>query len=162
MDQANVATQGGRELMLAKKSWTAYVGLGFLGLVLLFIVVPVIWGSSSIWIGAPALIVTAAFVIYKFLVIKSVLLYCDEDGIWLYSGILPWNKGVRGVKWRDLDEAVYFQGMGSWLFKSYTMRIGHRFTKSSEIILSHMRHGHEAVAEINTRHQDLVRNNLLT
>lgn len=89
----------------------------------------------------------------------------DQDnvtGVWVYSGILPWNKGVAGVKWRDLDEAVYFQSMGSWLFKSYSVRIGHRFTKSSEILLSHWARGHEAAMAINGQHQDLVRANALT
>lgn len=28
---------------------------------------------------------------------------------WMICCVLPWNKGVAGVKWRDLDEAVYFQ-----------------------------------------------------
>lgn len=53
--------------------------------------------------------------------------------IWVYSGVLPWSKGVAGIKWRDLDEAVYFQGPVSGALRSYCLRIGHRFTKSSEI-----------------------------
>lgn len=88
---------------------------------------------------------------------KSFHLYFDDVGVWVYSGVLPWNKGVAGVKWRDLDEAVYFQSMGSWLFKSYSIRIGLRFTKSSEILLSHWARGNEVVMEINGQHQALVR-----
>jgi len=51
--------------------------------------------------------------------------------------------------------------MASWLFKSYSIRIGHRFTKSSEILLSHMMRGDESVMIINSRHQELVRANAL-
>lgn len=42
--------------------------------------------------------------------LRAVHLYCGDVGVWVYSGVLPWNKGVAGVKWRNLDEAVYFQG----------------------------------------------------
>jgi hypothetical protein len=119
------------------------------------------WHAS--WI-AGALVLAAAFALmgYKVLTIMSVHLYCDDNGIWLYSGVLPWNKGISGVKWRDLDEATYFQAMWSWMFGSYSMRVGHRFTKSSEMLLTHIARGHDAVIAINERHQDLVRNNLLT
>ena len=58
------------------------------------------------------------------------------DVVWAYSGVLPWKKGVAGVKWRDMDEATFEQGFWSWITGSYTVRIGHRFTKASEIVLT--------------------------
>lgn len=61
------------------------------------------------------------------------------------------------MKWRDIDEAAFFQGLWSWLFKSYTIRVGHRFTKSSELVLSHMARGHDAAMHVNTVHQELMR-----
>jgi hypothetical protein len=88
--------------------------------------------------------------------LRSVQLYYDDVGVWLYSGILPWSKGVRGVKWRDMDEAVYMQSFGSWLLRSWTIRVGHRFTKASEITLTSMARGREAVAIINQQHQRLI------
>lgn len=89
---------------------------------------------------------------YNVLLLRSVRLYADDTGVWVYSGILPWAKGMYGVKWRDLEDAVFFQTFTSWLCKSYTVRIGHRFTKSSEIIIPHVHRGHEAVTTINERH----------
>ena len=52
---------------------------------------------------------------------------------------------------------VVFLGMGSWLLKSYTVRIGHRFTKANEIVMTHMASGHQAVMTVNAMHQELVR-----
>ncbi len=156
MDQDNSATVRSEISSLGGKSWTAYVRVVLFSIVLLLIVTPVAW-SASVTAGALALIASLAFVVYQFLLLKSFHLYFDDVGVWVYSGILPWKKGVAGVKWRDLDEAVYFQSMGSWLFKSYSIRIGHRFTKSSEILLSHWARGHEAVMAINGQHEGLVR-----
>lgn len=161
MDQDNTASPSSSNIKtLGGKSWTAYVGTVLIGFVLFFMITPLAWRAS--WVaGIIAIICSLLFIAYKFLVLRSVHLYYDDVGIWVYSGVLPWNKGVNGVKWRDLDEAVYFQTIWSWLFKSYSMRIGHRFTKTSEVLLSHMARGHESVSEINSQHQELVRANAL-
>lgn len=156
MDQDNNAKIESEILSLGGKSWTAYVRLIISSLILLLLLTPFAW-SISMAVGVIILSVSLVFLVYQFLLLKSFHLYLDDVGVWVYSGVLPWNKGVAGVKWRDLDEAVYFQSMGSWLFKSYSIRIGHRFTKSSEILLSHWARGHEAVMTINRQHQELVR-----
>lgn len=156
MDQDNSANVHAGATSLGGKSWTAYVRVVLIGIVLLLVVTPLAF-SASVVAGIVVLAVSLAFIVYQFLLLKSFHLYFDDVGVWVYSGVLPWNKGVAGVKWRDLDEAVYFQSMSSWLFKSYSIRIGHRFTKSSEILLSHWGSGHEAVMSINGQHQELVR-----
>lgn len=141
--------------LLARKSWTAYVRLVFLGLAGLLLV-----GAASYahWIaGLVALAVIGGALTYQVLEVRSHKLYIDDIGVWRTGGVLPWKKGVAGVKWRDLDEAVFEQGMGSWLLKSYTVRIGHRFTKANEIVMTDMARGHEAVMTINATHQELVR-----
>lgn len=160
MDQDNSATFPSEIASLGGKSWTAYVRVVFISIVLLFVVTPMAW-SASVTFGVIALTTSLAFLVYQFLFLKSFHLYFDDAGVWVYSGVLPWNKGVSGVKWRDLDEATYFQSVGSWLFKSYSIRIGHRFTKSNEILLSHWARGHEAVMTINGTHQELVKANAL-
>ena len=160
MDQENAQTPGTSITSLGRKSWTAYLGVIFLGLVLLLLLVPLAWQLSA-GFGMIVFALVSAFLAYKILTINSCHLYCDDSGVWVYSGILPWKKGVQGVKWRDLDEAVYFQNMGSWLFKSYSLRIGHRFTKSSEVLLSHIARGDQSVIAINTQHRELVRQNRL-
>lgn len=160
MDQDNAATISANAKQLGGKSWTAYFGIGLAAFFLLLGAVPMAWLVS--WVaGLTVLVVSVAFVSYKILLIRSYNLYYDDVGVWIYSGILPWKKGVIGVKWRDLDEAVYFQTFWSWLFKSYSVRIGHRFTKSSEIFLTHMAQGHASAMTINSQHQELVRANAL-
>lgn len=161
MDQDNSAAVPSEMVSLGGKSWTAYVRVVFIGIGLLLIGTPLAWYASAT-AGIVVMVASLAFVVYQFLLLNSFHLYFDDVGVWVYSGVLPWNKGVAGVKWRDLDEAVYFQSMGSWLFKSYTIRIGHRFTKSSEILLSHWALGHEAVMAINGQHQELVREGALS
>ncbi len=160
MDQEYAQAPDGSVTTLGRKAWTAYIGTGLLGLFLLLCIVPIAWHAST-GFGLIVLLLTVAFIGYKALTIHSYHLYRDDVGVWVYSGILPWKKGVRGVKWRDLDEAVYFQTLWSWLFKSYSLRIGHRFTKSSEIFLSHIARGDKCVMDINGEHQELVRQNLL-
>jgi len=145
---------------LYHKSWTAYVGLFVLWLVLLAIVGLLAWGGFN-WVAVAVSVPGILVLAYNSFLLKSVRLYFDDAGVWVYSGLFPWNKGVIGVRWRDLDEAVYFPTLWSWLFKSYSIRIGHRFTRSSEILLTHMAQGHEAVMAINSRHQELVRKNAL-
>jgi hypothetical protein len=72
----------------------------------------------------------------------------------LFRGILPWNKGVAGVKWRDVEDAVFYTGFLSWAFNSHSLRVGHRFTKASEIFLGNVRHGRQAVEHINELHRE--------
>jgi len=107
--------------------------------------------------AASVLALSAVLVGYRFLLVRSVQLYYDDLGVWVFSGVLPWKQGVSGVKWRDIDEATYVNSFVSWATRSYTIRIGHRFTKGSEIVLHHIAGGRRAVETINAVHQDLIR-----
>jgi hypothetical protein len=147
---------GGDSTTLGRKAWTAYLGVILGGLVLIILLVPIAWHFSTT-IGIVTLLVILAGTGYKFMELRAYRLYFNEMGVWLYSGILPWNKGVRGVKWRDLDDATYTRGMGSWLLKSYSIRVGHRFTRSNEMLLTGIAHGDKAVVAINQHLQDMAR-----
>lgn len=160
MEQDNAPNAASDAISLGGKSWTAYFGIALIAIIVVPITVALAW-RASLGLGLTLMLVALAILTYQVLEIRSYQLYYDDVGIWLFSGILPWKKGVVGVKWRDLDEAIYFQTFWSWLFKSYSMRIGHRFTKSSEILLSHMARGQESVQKINEQHQQLVRENAL-
>jgi hypothetical protein len=109
--------------------------------------------TVSIFVLVPSLSVC----IYKILFLRSMRVYTDDVGVWLYRGILPWSKGVRGVKWRDIEDAMYYTGFLSWMFRSYTVRIGHRFTKTSEIYVYHLARGQNAVEHINQLHQSILK-----
>jgi hypothetical protein len=145
--------------VIGRKSWLAYVGVAVLAAILLGGLLPLafMWNETA---ALCVLLGSGALLFYRIAMLRSVQLYVDDVGVWVHAGVLPWKKGVTGVKWRDIDEATYAQGFWSWLTRSYMVRIGHRFTKSNEIVLTNIGGGKQAVATINARHQALVRSGL--
>lgn len=148
-------------------SWLAYIKttLKFLLLIILITVGTAMASGSAkdpaelylgIGIGCTISLIVIAFFTYRVLFLRSVQVYTDDIGVWLYRGILPWSKGTLGVKWRDLEDAVYYPNFVSWLFRSYTVRVGHRFTKTSEIVVADLSHGREAVEHINGVHREML------
>jgi len=133
-------------------SWVAYVRPTIVLLVSLAVAALLFRGGIQFVVS---LLILGWFV-YSILSVRAVRLFVNNDGIWLSGGILPWNKGVSGLLWRDLDAASYYTGFFSWAAKSYRVRIGHRFTKTSELFLQHVRDGNRAVEMINGMHRDRV------
>ena len=156
MEEDNATRSSPNAHVVGVKSWIAYVGVMVLAALLFFVLLPLtfMWNEIA---AAVVLVVSAIIVGYRFLLLRSVQLYYDDVGVWVYSGVLPWKKGVAGVKWRDMDEATFEQGFWSWITGSYTIRIGHRFTKASEIRLTDIARGKDAVATLNAHQQGLIR-----
>lgn len=161
MEQDNATSTPANANVVGVKSWIAYFGTLVLGALLFFVLLPLAFMWNEIAAGA-VFVASAILVGYQFLLLRSVQLYYDEVGVWTYSGVLPWKKGVTGVKWRDMDEATFVQGFWSWLTGSYTVRIGHRFTKSNEIVLTNIARGKAAVATLNAYQQGLIRENVIS
>jgi hypothetical protein len=155
MEERN-APAAAQAQVIGVKSWLAYAGVAALGVILFGVLLPVSfrWNEMA---ALAVLLLSAALVAYEFLLVRSVQLYIDDLGVWVHSGVLPWKKGVVGVKWRDMDEATFVNGFKSWATRSYTIRIGHRFTRGSEIVLTNIARGKDAVALVNARHQALIR-----
>ena len=156
MEEDNATRSGPNAHVVGVKSWVAYLGLILLAAILFGALLPLSFLVSPI-LAAVVMTLSAILVVYRFLVIRSVQLYHDDVGVWMYSGILPWKKGIAGVKWRDMDEATFEQGFWSWISGSYTIRIGHRFTKASEIRLTNIARGKDAVTRVNAEHQNMIR-----
>lgn len=156
MDDTNAGHNSAQAQVIGRSSWVAYFGVAVLALILLGGALPLafLWNETA---AIVVLVASGALLFYRIALLRSVQLYVDDAGVWVHSGVLPWKKGVTGVKWRDIDEATYAQGFWSWITRSYMVRIGHRFTKSNEIVLRHIGGGKQAVATINARHQALVR-----
>ncbi|MGI4716942.1 MAG: hypothetical protein ACRYGO_01990 [Janthinobacterium lividum] len=142
--------------VIGVKSWLAYAGVAALAVALFFVALPLAFRWNEI-AAACVLAGSALLVAYRFLLVRSVQLYYDDVGVWVVSGVLPWKRGVSGVKWRDMDEASYAGGFVSWAARSWTVRIGHRFTKDSEIVLHHIAYGRKAVETVNALHQQMIR-----
>jgi hypothetical protein len=155
MEEDNASKVSAAAQVIGVKSWLAYAGVAVQALLALA-VAAFITAQSPVF-GAVFLALAAPFIAYNFLLVRSVQLYHDDVGVWVYSGVLPWKKGVAGVKWRDMDEATFVNGFWSWATGSYAVRIGHRFTKDSEILLTNIASGKDAVAALNTKHQEMIR-----
>jgi len=155
MEEQNAAGASTAQV-IGLKSWLAYAGVLALAILLFGVLLPLafLWHELA---ALAVLLLSALLVAYEFLLVRSVQLYMDDLGVWVHSGVLPWKKGISGVKWRDMDEATFTNDFTSWITGSYTVRIGHRFTKGSEIVLTNIARGKQAVAIVNARHQALIR-----
>lgn len=154
----NTSSLGGT--ILARKSWLSYLLLVFV--TFLLVIGSILVGvASNFTVGIIVLATTVSWATYRFLVLRSYKIYYDDRGVWIYSGVLPWTKGVSGVKWRDLDEAVFHQSLLGWIANSYTVQLSHRYTKTGEIFMTHTAKGREVSGEINYLHQEMARTGLL-
>ena len=157
MEEDNASTSSPGAHVVGVKSWITYLGTIVLAAILFGVLLPAAFHFGNEIAAAVVMAVSAIIVGYRFLMLRSVQLYYDDVGVWVHSGVLPWKKGVAGVKWRDMDEATFVQGFWSWITRSYTVRIGHRFTKDSEIVLTNIANGKRTVATLNARQQELIR-----
>jgi hypothetical protein len=147
--------------ILATKSWTAYCSVFAVASVMLLVFV-LLFSIGNIVLGLGVMLLAAGFLIYRIADILSYKLYYDQNGVWIYSGVLPWSRGVNGVKWRDLDEAAFFQSALGWMANSYTIRISHRYTKSEEIRMTHTANGLRVAGQVNLLHQERLKNGDIT
>jgi hypothetical protein len=95
------------------------------------------------------IVLTVLYTIYSVAMLRSIRLFTDETGVWMHSGVFPWEMGIIGVKWRDISEATYQRGFLGWVLRSYSVRVGHRFTNGQELLLSNVHRGNYAVEHIN-------------
>jgi len=149
----NTSSLGGT--ILARKSWLNYVLLVFTTL-LLFLGSIIVLAASNFMVGSFAVVISLSWFTYRLLALRSYKIYYDDTGVWIFSGILPWTKGISGVKWRDLDEAVFYQSMLGWVANSYTVQLSHRYTKTNEIFMTHTAKGRDVSGQINSIHQEMV------
>ena len=157
-DQDNLSRVSSNAVTLCHKSWTAYVGIVLRLFIVIGLAIAAFYWQADYWhVIALLLILALLFIGYQFAYLRSYKLYYDDMGVWIYSGILPWKRGVAGVKWRDLDEATFHNSFWSWMSGSYTIQLKHRFTKTSEIIEANMARGKQVVITINQQQQQFIR-----
>ncbi|HHU1575966.1 TPA: hypothetical protein ACUA4C_004873 [Escherichia coli] len=106
--------------------------------------------NTGLWFIPYVLIVISSLLfVLRIIYLSKIRLYLNQNGVYVKRGIFPWTKGVYGTAWRDIADANYYTGFIPWLTKSYCVRVGHRFTKTSEIVVPNVSKGHEAVMKIN-------------
>lgn len=153
LDKAASPTQAH---VIGVKSWTAYAGVVVLAALLFYVALPLAFRWNEL-AAAVVMALSALIIAYRFLALRSVLLYYDDIGVWVVSGVLPWNKGVRGVKWRDMSDANCSGGFLAWITRSTTVHIGHRFARNEGIVLHQIARGRQAVETVNAIHRQMIR-----
>jgi hypothetical protein len=111
--------------------------------------------TVSAWLaigGGTVVLLALLWFGYRFAALRSVRLYTDTQGVWRRRGVFPWARNTYGVRWRDLEGATFKGGFGSWLMRSWDIRVGHRFTRTSELVLEHVPNGKRVVELINAMH----------
>lgn len=143
-----------------KFSWIAYIRPIIVLLIILLIGFGLSQSKTTALSIAGYIIIIAGIInfICNIMFLKTFYMWIDDNGVWLFRGIFPWTKGKSGTTWRDISDAVYFTGLISWSTKSYRIRVGHRFTKTSELIIPHLKNGNLAVTEINETIQSKFKN----
>jgi hypothetical protein len=104
---------------------------------------------TEAWLPVLGLLAAIAWTVYSVMLTNSVRLFTDDNGVWLQSGLFPWQKGINGVQWRDLGQAGYTLGFASWAVRSYDVRVSHRFTTGAELYVRNVHRGNLAVEHIN-------------
>ncbi|QAV24581.1 hypothetical protein [Proteus hauseri] len=142
-----------------KFSWVAYIRPIIVLLIILLIGFGFSQSNITILSIAGYIIIIAGIInfICNILFLKTFYFWIDDTGVWVFRGIFPWTKGKSGTTWRDVSDAIYFTGFISWSTKSYKIRVGHRFTKTSELIIPHLKNGDLAVIAINETVQSKFR-----
>jgi len=147
--------------------WTAYIGTFFsallfvipVGLLCLFVwfVLSVVSVSFSIdtdsMMRGFLIFITTVFVlkfIHSCLYQRSLILFYDDDGIWVYSGVFPWTKGTRGIQWEHVGQATFQLGLLSWIFKSYDITVTNKFKENANLTVEGVGSGNEAVTIFNS------------
>lgn len=105
--------------------------------------------STMSWLPVLGLVAAMALTAYSVMFTNSMRLFTDENGVWLMSGVFPWEKGITGVQWRDVGQAGYSQGFMAWALRSYDVRVSHRFTTGAELYLRNVHRGNLAVEHVN-------------
>ncbi|UUZ52135.1 hypothetical protein LP419_20985 [Massilia sp. H-1] len=98
MEEDNATRSGPHAQVVGLKSWIAYLGLALLAVILFGVLLPLSFLATPI-LAAAVMLVSSIIVVYRFLLIRSVQLYYDDVGVWMYSGVLPWKKGIV---WRQV------------------------------------------------------------
>jgi hypothetical protein len=148
--------------MVFRLSWVAYVRETWAFLlrlvVMAFVAIPLTWllakGNKAAfaeinWPSVMGVFLAVAWTVYSIALTHSVRIFTNEGGVWMQSGVFPWEKGARGVQWRDVGQAGYTQGFASWALRSYNINVSHRFTADSELNVRNVHRGNLAVEHIN-------------
>jgi hypothetical protein len=157
-EAASEARKHGENNILAYKSRVAYIRCAVYGIIGAMFTFGIFHG---IW--CPIMVSLDIFItILALLGLRSIVIGCDAIGVYAIAGVFPWQRRRCVVKWSDVDKAVFHQSFLSWLAKSFTVEVMHKYTKCTEILLTEMENGDKAVGEINNVHVGFLETGFLS
>lgn len=145
-------------LVVGRKSWVAYLPLlafttccvALIGAIQMYYAHELSFISEKAYTICYGVIAVAAT--YRFAVIRSVKIVINEQGNWLMSGILPWNKRVLGCRWLDTDMATVNPNLFAYLTNSYRVSVTHKFTHNVDWQCDHIWAGKGVAQSIANAH----------
>ncbi len=129
-------------------SWVAY--LRPLGGFLIRGMLALLAQFYAVWLAEALVAVCLAWLALDILSVRRTSLIVNDKGVWIERGLLPWTKGARGIKWRDIGDAGFFNGFLPWALSSYRVVVTHRFTTDADLVLPQLHRGNRAVEHINS------------
>lgn len=133
--------------IVCRKSWIAYARAMAFPAMMLLSAYPASLLETTL--GFALGIVGAIGLLVEFAEVHSQFLFIDSAGVWEHSGIMPWAKGVRGLRWGDLQEMAFEMTAIGWLLNSHDLTMRHRYKASDGLCIDHVRNGHKAAERIN-------------
>lgn len=91
-------------------------------------------------------------IVYWFFVIlgvERVKIYADKQGVWVFSGVFPWQERVDKIEWSNLEEAHYVPSIIEWILQSYTIKLESRLLNEHEIVIPYVWRGKQFIEKIN-------------
>ena len=153
--------------MIARLSWLAYLKIFIFGILFYLLSAMSVFSIVSAWtasfLGRTAggiafiflsLLYLSGFV-YYLVKTRRCMAFTDDDGVWFYSRIFPWSRGLRGVRWENFDQAQFRTGIFSWLCRSYTVYLLDRYGKT--VMIKDLSDGRDWSASVNDAAAGLYR-----
>ena len=100
--------------------------------------------SNPFWIYILAFVI----VIFNYLNYTHQKLVIDDSGVYQMGGFMPWNNGIRGLDWKEIEHAYFYDNFFSWSFQSYSISLKRRFSDNS-VFFNDIHRGKKAVSDIN-------------
>lgn len=147
--------------MVARISWLGYVQYVVIGILFyLFVMSSAFWLISAglgLVLGENKAVANTVFFILTLLYLagfgyvlyqtRQCKAFVDKDGVWFYSGLFPWTRGIRGVRWENFDQAQFRPGMFSWMFCTYTVYLKDRY--GGTVVIKNLYNGRDWSSSVN-------------
>lgn len=137
--------------LLARKSWVAYVRPLFWACIWAGVAPAVLWRHFP-WIGLASIVLGAGAAVHRTLQLRSEVLWMDEYGVTLESGVFPWQRGELLVRWRDIETVGCGRTIMRWALNYSTVCVWQRYKDEPAMVATDMAGGAHVCSILNSAH----------